>query len=291
MSCLIRSKDNTICYFLCLCFPLKTGLVWYLLGNGLNYFNLWISKSIYWSTVTAVYTDSSDSFMCWFHNKTDSKRKTCWVTLCWDVTCICTMVFRYLCFDYVFYWYYKYEVGIQLDHSFLKNTGLFLDKVWSRIFLIFQQVIAVAGVLTFPKYERFVPISTALRLNYVINGTVNQKLFLQILIRWITLQVLLHPILLFDNSGMPIPWCVAVDPCVCAAGLGRTGTLIACYIMKHYKFTHAEAIAWIRICRPGSIIGPQQHFLEEYVYVCVYIYTHTFFAPLHPYPSCTIYRI
>ncbi|XP_074858829.1 dual specificity protein phosphatase CDC14A isoform X3 [Carettochelys insculpta] len=49
----------------------------------------------------------------------------------------------------------------------------------------------------------------------------------------------------------------------CKAGLGRTGTLIACYIMKHYKFTHAEVIAWIRICRPGSIIGPQQHFLEE----------------------------
>ncbi|OXB81512.1 UNVERIFIED_CONTAM: hypothetical protein H355_004418 [Colinus virginianus] len=49
----------------------------------------------------------------------------------------------------------------------------------------------------------------------------------------------------------------------CKAGLGRTGTLIACYIMKHYRFTHAEAIAWIRVCRPGSIIGPQQHFLEE----------------------------
>ncbi|XP_060088252.1 dual specificity protein phosphatase CDC14A isoform X2 [Heteronotia binoei] len=49
----------------------------------------------------------------------------------------------------------------------------------------------------------------------------------------------------------------------CKAGLGRTGTLIACYIMKHYRFSHSEAIAWIRICRPGSIIGPQQHFLEE----------------------------
>ncbi|XP_069794104.1 dual specificity protein phosphatase CDC14AB isoform X4 [Narcine bancroftii] len=49
----------------------------------------------------------------------------------------------------------------------------------------------------------------------------------------------------------------------CKAGLGRTGTLIACYIMKHYRFSAAEAIAWIRICRPGSIIGPQQHFLEE----------------------------
>ena len=49
------------------------------------------------------------------------------------------------------------------------------------------------------------------------------------------------------------------------AGLGRTGTLIACYIMKHYKFTAGEAIAWIRICRPGSVIGPQQDFLVELV--------------------------
>ncbi|XP_015245965.1 PREDICTED: dual specificity protein phosphatase CDC14A isoform X2 [Cyprinodon variegatus] len=49
----------------------------------------------------------------------------------------------------------------------------------------------------------------------------------------------------------------------CKAGLGRTGTLIGCYLMKHYRFTAAEAIAWIRICRPGSVIGPQQNFLEE----------------------------
>ncbi|XP_064607369.1 dual specificity protein phosphatase CDC14AB-like isoform X3 [Liolophura sinensis] len=49
----------------------------------------------------------------------------------------------------------------------------------------------------------------------------------------------------------------------CKAGLGRTGTLIACYMMKHYKFTAAECIAWCRIARPGSIIGPQQNFLED----------------------------
>lgn len=56
---------------------------------------------------------------------------------------------------------------------------------------------------------------------------------------------------------------IYVCVCVCVAGLGRTGTLIGCYIMKHYCFTAAEAIAWIRICRPGSVIGPQQNFLEE----------------------------
>ena len=49
----------------------------------------------------------------------------------------------------------------------------------------------------------------------------------------------------------------------CKAGLGRTGTCIGAYIMKHYMFTAAEAIAWMRICRPGMVIGPQQAFLEN----------------------------
>ena len=52
-----------------------------------------------------------------------------------------------------------------------------------------------------------------------------------------------------------------------SAGLGRTGSLIACYMMKHYKFTAAEAIAWLRVCRPGSVLGPQQHWLEEQQHV------------------------
>lgn len=37
------------------------------------------------------------------------------------------------------------------------------------------------------------------------------------------------------------------------AGLGRTGSLIGCYAMKHYKFQAAAFIGWIRICRPGSV--------------------------------------
>ena len=47
----------------------------------------------------------------------------------------------------------------------------------------------------------------------------------------------------------------------CKAGLGRTGTLIALYMMKHYGFTGREAMGWLRIMRPGSVIGEQQHFL------------------------------
>ncbi|CBZ55327.1 putative dual specificity protein phosphatase CDC14A [Neospora caninum Liverpool] len=49
----------------------------------------------------------------------------------------------------------------------------------------------------------------------------------------------------------------------CKAGLGRTGTLIGCYAVKNFKFPAVEWIGWNRLCRPGSILGPQQQFLTE----------------------------
>jgi hypothetical protein len=49
----------------------------------------------------------------------------------------------------------------------------------------------------------------------------------------------------------------------CKAGLGRTGTLIALYMMKHHGFTARAAIGWLRIMRPGSVIGEQQQYLCE----------------------------
>ncbi|XP_017029475.1 dual specificity protein phosphatase CDC14AB isoform X3 [Drosophila kikkawai] len=49
----------------------------------------------------------------------------------------------------------------------------------------------------------------------------------------------------------------------CKAGLGRTGSLIGAYIMKHYGFTALESIAWLRLCRPGSVIGHQQQWMED----------------------------
>jgi cell division cycle 14 len=49
----------------------------------------------------------------------------------------------------------------------------------------------------------------------------------------------------------------------CKQGLGRTGSLIGCYIMKHYNFSAPETIAFLRIQRPGSVVGPQQHFMHK----------------------------
>lgn len=42
----------------------------------------------------------------------------------------------------------------------------------------------------------------------------------------------------------------------CKAGLGRTGTLIGLWAMKHFQIPAEPFIGWIRIARPGSILGP-----------------------------------
>lgn len=64
----------------------------------------------------------------------------------------------------------------------------------------------------------------------------------------------------FLSKSEETPGAVAVH---CKAGLGRTGCCIGAYIMKHYRFTAEELIGWLRVVRPGSIIGPQQQFMKE----------------------------
>lgn len=41
----------------------------------------------------------------------------------------------------------------------------------------------------------------------------------------------------------------------CRAGLGRTGTLIGCYIMHKFDFEPKALIAWMRLCRSGMVVG------------------------------------
>jgi len=50
----------------------------------------------------------------------------------------------------------------------------------------------------------------------------------------------------------------------CKGGIGRTGTLISAILIKHYCFNAQEAVAWTRLCRPGSVMGRQHLFLQVF---------------------------
>jgi cell division cycle 14 len=82
-----------------------------------------------------------------------------------------------------------------------------------------------------------------------------------------------HYDLYFDDCSTPSDDIVAkfLDICDrehgrvavhCLAGLGRTGTLIALHMMRTHNMSARECIGWLRVCRPGSVIGPQQHYLD-----------------------------
>lgn len=47
----------------------------------------------------------------------------------------------------------------------------------------------------------------------------------------------------------------------CKAGLGRTGCLIGAHLIYTHGFTANECIAYMRMIRPGMVVGPQQHWL------------------------------
>lgn len=55
----------------------------------------------------------------------------------------------------------------------------------------------------------------------------------------------------------------------CAAGMGRAGTILACYFVKYHKFSALDAIKKIREERPGSIQSEVQElaigFYEKHV--------------------------
>ena len=51
----------------------------------------------------------------------------------------------------------------------------------------------------------------------------------------------------------------------CLAGLGRTGTILACYLIKHQKMSADDAIQKVREERPGSIQSfPQEEIIFQF---------------------------
>ena len=51
----------------------------------------------------------------------------------------------------------------------------------------------------------------------------------------------------------------------CLAGLGRTGTILACYLIKYKKMSADDAIQKVREERPGSIQSfPQEEIIFQF---------------------------
>lgn len=52
----------------------------------------------------------------------------------------------------------------------------------------------------------------------------------------------------------------------CAAGIGRTGTILACYLVKYHKSSAKDAIEKVRKERPGSIQSESQEIAVSLYY-------------------------
>jgi len=56
----------------------------------------------------------------------------------------------------------------------------------------------------------------------------------------------------------------------CAAGIGRTGTVLACYLVKYKKMSVSDAIEKVRKERPGSIQSESQELAVSLYYKFVH---------------------
>lgn len=170
----------------------------------------------------------------------------------------------YAALQYKFYDYYEFD---QIEYLFYE-TVLSGDLNW----IVPGKILAFAGPCDRPGYSKHAPnfyynyfkdhnVTSIVRLN---DPEYDSAKFTNLGFQ--------HHDLIFPDGYPPTSSIAAkfikiVDEAKgavavhCYAGIGRTGTLIAAYLMARYNFTTQMAVAWTRICRPGSVIGEQQDWL------------------------------
>ena len=104
-------------------------------------------------------------------------------------------------------------------------------SLWSLLFFLFFSVLLSLS----PSLRH--SFSVSLSLSFFLSMSISHSVF----------QFSSSVFLFFAHSHwqtLPLPFFSGAIAVHCKAGLGRTGCLIGCYMMKHYKFT-AEEVGWI----------------------------------------------
>jgi cell division cycle 14 len=168
------------------------------------------------------------------------------------------------------FWYQSFDVDSYEYYSRVENGDM--NWIVPSKFLAFAcpaaQTVDMDGWPVFTP-EKYAPIFIARKIGMVIR--LNKKSYDRARFTNLGLK---HFDLYFIDGSCPAPEIVRkfleiVEPepsgvaIHCKAGLGRTGTLIGLWCMKHTPFQARPFIGWARLCRPGSILGPQQQYLCE----------------------------
>lgn len=173
------------------------------------------------------------------------------------------------------YGWYVYNTFEEREYNELKNFDKGdINVIVPREIIAFCSPISphlnITNESTYNKPEALIPQFKKLQINTIFRF--NDKIYEESVFKE---NGLFFFDLFFEDGQAPTPEVVTrFKDCIkkskkgfgfhCKAGLGRTGTMIVIYMCEQFDITVREAVAWVKICRPGSINRVQYEFLLTY---------------------------